>query len=176
MKRKLFQSFSVGCLVGFGISKIIPLMTPDSKSHTPPTVSENSPSPNEKIIYQCPEDPADKTPSTPEYVDNLPPVLQTNHEGEVRVAWKQVPHAEQYQVFIKDLSGKKVRTWKTSKTALYLKELPFQDSLEFTPYKVTVIALNRKGLASSESAQHDLKVRRLNGVVAPSIRSIVIED
>jgi hypothetical protein len=124
----------------------------------------------------CPADLDSQILPAPEFEEKLKDPLETNHEGEVRVAWKSQPRALRYSIIVKDLKGKVVKSMKTSQAAIYLKEIPFSDDLPMTPYVVQVSAINKKGIDGPKGKERRLMVRRMQNILAPTIKTISIED
>jgi hypothetical protein len=141
-----------------------------------PSHCETSPPPEPKIIYKCLNDEPIGPLPAPAFRNSMPEILESNREGEVLVQWLPVEHAKMYQVRMYDKNGRMVKFWKTSKTTLYLKQLPFDDGLDFTPYQVTLVAMTQSDVEGSESEKKDLHVRKLKNIVAPNIEAITVED
>ncbi len=130
----------------------------------------------EKIVYQCPPDPEAEVLVAPRFSADLPDPLVSNVEGEVRIKWEPVEHAREYEVKMYNIEGRVIRKWISSNTTLYLKELPFREKLEFTPYQITIASINKNKIMGPESEQRLLNSRRIQNLVAPVIRAITVED
>jgi hypothetical protein len=134
------------------------------------------PKPLAAVACNCSQEETTDVLPPPNYHLKTPSKLETNREGEVRIQWEDVPKASAYQVKLYDLRRKLVKSWKTKRTVIYLKQVPFSDELEFTPYKIVLTTLNKLGEEGDDSESRDLNSRRLRSVVAPQIESITVED
>lgn len=130
----------------------------------------------------CPPAPAPKCgPSTdilppPTYSENLPEELETNREAEVRVAWDEVPGAKGYRVYVTDRTGRLVKKYSTSRTTIYLKDIPAPEDVAEVNYTVALATANADDKEGERGEMRPLKVNRQSSVVAPTIKRIVIED
>lgn len=130
----------------------------------------------EKIVERCPTPLEETLLDPPQYTQDIPETFKTNHEGEARISWLSVEGAKKYQINLISENGKRIKSWKTTRQTLFLKEVPFDDNKEFTPYKITIQTLNAKDEAGPESPPKGLLSRRMQNIVAPTIKSISIED
>lgn len=130
----------------------------------------------EKVVEKCPPTPATVPLGPPQYAQDIPEIVKTNHEGEARISWGAVEHAKKYQINLISEDGKRIKSWKTSRQTLFLKGIPFDEENEFTPYKITIQTLNANDEIGPESPPRRLLSRRLQNIVAPTIKSISIED
>lgn len=130
----------------------------------------------EKIVYQCPPDPEAETLPAPIFSADLPDPLFSNFEGEAKIKWEPVQYAREYEVKLYNIEGKVVRKWISSSTSMHLKELPFREKLELTPYQITIASINKNKVMGPESQQRLLNSRRIQNLVAPVIKAITVED
>ena len=130
----------------------------------------------EKIVYQCPTDPEADVLAAPSFSSDLPDPLVSSMEGEVKIQWDPVQYAREYEIKMYNIEGKVIRKWISSNTLLYLKELPFREKLEFTPYQITIASINKNKVTGPESEQRLLNSRRIQNLVAPVIKAITVED
>lgn len=112
----------------------------------------------------------------PTYQDDLPAKLETNFQGEVRVAWNPVSRASKYIISLRDDRGNTIKTYKTSHNVIYLKEIPVKANLDFAIYDVSVATINKKNEVGIDGEIRKLVARPLENIMAPTIKSITIED
>ncbi|WP_413612339.1 hypothetical protein [Bdellovibrio sp. HCB-110] len=178
MDKKTFFSTSGGLVVGICIGF---LASPLSPSKNASTVSPVTPEPPkkvlEKIVYkECPQDSADTPLPAPSLSANLATPLMSNHEGEIRVTWNEVPHATRYRLQVLDTEGNVIKTYTTSRSTVYLKELPYDEGRPFTPYSVVLSTINRKSEEGALSPRYEVRVLPLKNLTAPTINEISIEN
>jgi hypothetical protein len=112
----------------------------------------------------------------PKFREDLGERLTTNAFGEVKITWSSVDQAKRYHLQVFDSRGKPFKTLTTSRTILYVKDLPFNKDLEETPYKIALQTENADGEVGELGTLKDLGVKRLLSLYAPSIRGINIEE
>lgn len=190
MKKINLLAFGAGILVTLLVQYFLNLNTASppipavAVSETPvstseavaPTVCEPAAPAEPKIIYKCNNDELDPSLQAPEYHSSLPEVLETNREGEVRVRWLEVAHARQYEVRMYDMKGQLAKTWKTSRTNLFLNQLPYPEDQEIATYQVRLVALGISDATGPESEPKKLQIKKLRSVMAPIIEAITVED
>jgi hypothetical protein len=133
------------------------------------------------IVKEIPASPESCGPSKeilppPVFAENLPQKLETNHEAEVRVAWSAVTGAKSYQILVTDRRGHLVKTYTTTHTAIYLKDIPTSQETETSEYRVALATVNGNNVAGEKSESRGLKVNKQASVVAPTVKNIVVED
>lgn len=170
MKKTQLLPFFLGAFLGALVAGLIVKGVYQSETKTSDAKE------NVKVVYECPKDPAEEELPAPAFHKNIPKEIETNFEGEARVQWEEVPYAVSYHIRLYNEKGNIVRTWKTSRTIIYLKQVPFRDDLDWTPYKLTIASVNKLNLIGPESESKVLRARRLKNLMAPKIDSIVIED
>ncbi len=166
-------SFALGLILSLVLILIVQIFFPKNELSNS---SEQSVEVKEKIVYQCPSDPEAEILPAPRFSADLPDPLVSSIQGEVKIKWEPVQHAREYEIKIYNVKGKVVRRWISSSTLMYLKELPFNEKLEFTPYQVTIASINKNKVIGPESKQRLLNSRRIQNLVAPVIKAITVED
>lgn len=122
----------------------------------------------------CPPDSSELVLQPPTL--SLPTPLVSNHQGEVRVSWKEVAYADHYVIRVTDSTGKIFKTYTTPYLTLYLKELPYNENSPFTSYKVSLATVNRKKIEGAFGPGHPIQVRPMRNLIAPTINEISVEQ
>jgi hypothetical protein len=131
----------------------------------------------QKIITQnCPKNPADEILPPPKIDAGVPEVLVTTLQGEAKIEWEPVKHAVGYQIKLYDDKGKVVRTWRSVKPHVALRNIPFLEDKEFTRFTYTIATVNRNDKVGDEAPPRKLESRRLKGLMAPTVKGIQVED
>jgi hypothetical protein len=174
---KSYGMAAAGALVGVVVTCIFFWVKSPShfESPTPDAKNESTPS-SEKTCEVCKCGPSDEILPPPEYSAKLPNPLVTNHEAEVKVAWNAVLGAKSYNVYIEDLKGRVVKKYSTSRTIIYLKEVPTPANDDDITYNVFLTTVNANNVDGAKSVARTLKASKLASVVAPTVKQIVIED
>lgn len=157
-----------GFAIGFAVAKFptSPELSPPSRPTTPAktessqNVSEqnsperNSDTPDGKEIFpsttasMCPEAPvcpclfSDKILPAPEFAHDLKATLESNFEGEVLVKWTPVNGAKRYEVRLESPTGEALKTHKTPRTILYLKDIPLPPGKFEADYNLRLVSVN----------------------------------
>jgi hypothetical protein len=60
----------------------------------------------------------------PQFLASQPAVLRTSDEAEIQISWTSVPGAGKYNLYLVDKKDKVVKTYSTSSTSIFLKDIP----------------------------------------------------
>ncbi len=158
-----------------------PITQSTEKIETPTITGEEKKCPTPQVgdaqsAVPCPCLYSDKILDPPEYQSNLPEELVTNFEGEVMVRWKEVIGAKRYQVAVLTEAGEKVKEYKTSKTLLYLKDIPLPRGKFDAHYILKLQTVNGKDELGPLGLAKKLYVKPMASVVAPEVQEIKVED
>jgi hypothetical protein len=131
---------------------------------------------SKKVSENCPQSPGSKILPAPKFSKKMPADLVTNYQGEATIMWEEVPYAYRYYVRVYNAKGKLIRKWKTKYDVVYVKDLPFDKSKEYTTHQITLSSVNYLEQDGPESEKKSIKTRRLSNLLAPAIESVIIED
>jgi hypothetical protein len=125
---------------------------------------------------ECPKDPTIQDLAAPTFHASMPDILNSGNDGVFKIRWNPVEYAKSYVIRLYTPTGKQLSKWKTSFPTVTLKDLPFDEGKEFTPYVITVASVNRLDVIGPESGKKEIHVKRRRNIVAPGIDSITVED
>jgi hypothetical protein len=80
-------------------------------------------------------------------------------------------------VILQNLKGKTLKTYRTSRSIIYLKDIPFPKGAQEIEYQLRLLTINGadiEGDVSPESKK--LLVKPSSQIMAPEIREIKVED
>jgi hypothetical protein len=170
----------IGIVLGFGIANFwhhvstppIP-PAPNAESNTQDVTQRQE---LQCPTLQCPPCESEITFAPPELRSDVPNPLVSQLGQEARVAWLPVPGVKSYRVFVKNSKGTVVTSYTTKKTNAVLKDVPRPRSSKPSQYWVSVQSLNNLGLPGEASEKRRLLVYGRNDLIAPEIKTILIED
>lgn len=139
------------------------------------TVTEKKPD-DQKVCPVCPCLYSDEILGPPKWDPNLKEKIETNHEGEALIRWIEVPGAKRYNVYVESENGTVVKTFKASRTLVYLKDLPLPEGKFEADYFLRLATVNGKDEEGKRSERKPLHVKPQANVVAPAIQEIKVED
>jgi hypothetical protein len=189
MQQQSYFTFVIGLVIGIGLailfsgkSKSVPIpetneiekvVEKDSEGEPTKELSQQQPDlslcPQEYVRYFGPLEP-------PRFHEDLPETLETNYVGEVKVNWHEVPDAARYHIVIYNEQGEEVEVVKTSRSIIYLKELPFNPEQEHTPFEIALRTESQKGRVGDTGERRKLIAQRLINLQAPSVKEIIVEE
>lgn len=146
-----------------------------------------TPVPVETPPSELPVEPAKECPACPCLYSEeiLPPpnfdpsvkeVIETNHEGEAYFKWSTVPGTKKYAIHIERENGTSVKMYKTSRTMIFLKDIPLPVGAREATYFLRLASINGKDIQGSLGPKRKLHVKPQSSVTAPSIEEIKVED
>ncbi|MGZ3791892.1 MAG: hypothetical protein ACXVCP_06065 [Bdellovibrio sp.] len=193
--------FIAGLALGFAAGRILteshsPSEASSTKEQTKIEIKEHEQNENEQITLPqttakaqatatektCPPEVpcpclfSDKTLDPPEFAANAPASFATNLEGEVRINWIEKPGAKKYKIFLENKDGKQVQISQTSRTAIYLKDIPLPSGQVEAHYFIRLASVNGKDEVGPKGSSRPLHVKPQASVVAPQIEQIKVED
>jgi hypothetical protein len=174
MKKRVqwWDSDRTQVLLGFGSGVLMTALV-FTIAHRRPATGVITP---DKCNEVSARDPASLQLPPPKFADDLPPVLQSNLEGEVKLRWSPVDGSKRYRAFVLNLKGEKMFTRSTVGMSLYLKEFPVQDPSQPTEFMVAMCSINEKGEEGPQGETRKIIVKPKPGVAAPAVKVIRVED
>ena len=198
---RYFLILAGGFAIGFAAAKLSAPPAPPTFADSSDPTSVTAPSfrsssdqrplvetPDGKDIFpttnptKCPEAPvcpclfSDKILPAPEFTRDLKATLESNFEGEVLVKWSPINGAKRYEVRLESETGEALKTYKTPRTILYLKDIPLPPGKFEADYILRLVSVNGKDQPGPKGPARALHVKPQASVVAPQVQEIRVED
>jgi hypothetical protein len=171
---KMISLFMFGFIFGFGINHFLAEKKADQNSGlekiTSPVCEKHEPPPPCPCLY------SDEILDPPNFHASMPESLVTNFEGEALVRWTDVPGAKKYTVYLETEDGQEVKPYRSTRTVLYLKDIPLPKGKFEATYALRLAAVNGKDQAGPKSKSRRLIVKPQASVMAPEVQEIRVEE